>query len=833
MCFNAISFLIRTTQNYSKIFAGITLLFERISAFLERFQIYTATVSIDKRLKRLVHQLLQSFMRICNMSLKLTRSHKVLMYTKVFLFNTDEGVQKELEGLECLVKDEVNMSVALILQSAKMTEATVTVGFAEMQARFQDVDEKIGGKLDGVASQVEDLHAMVERGEKESKMKQNAETNRKAIQKAFSIPDKESWTTDHRNYVGALIDESGNWLVQGNADFMSWARAESNAKPAFAVEGKDGFGKSHLFSAVVRHLFSLHTLQVSNRRVAIAYFFMQNDGQEKQDAKESNVIPEKRGDSLDVALKSIIWQLTTKDAGYQKSVAAPCINFEEFGDIEDVWNRLVISLSSIDATFFILLDGIENIQSERGQRLLRIIRRTMDMKGESQRLRVQWFVTGSPSAFSSGGTVGLEESPLVTKLTLGTCNRDDLLSFTDMKMNTMKALAAKSDPEVLQLRSTIRERLVEGVAGNFTKLEYKLRDISTKTRKDEIEEVLTHVTEDIGDMIVRQLDRLNKDLEGKDVEDLNELLIWVVAIEPHMAWYLTVPLLDEVLYLKASSRSLVPLLERVKTSFAPLLEAWENPYEDDHCVGIAPSFLEHFKASQKLGKVTTSGYSSILHPSEIAIVERFLKNICDEELFRRFEFEEYFRQKSGKKKATIYVDIESVHVQMVTTLLSTLCSIPKANCKQLIEYAVRALPYHLSEEKWAKADQQSKRIVGSLLVRLLTDEEIINTVWAAHLQVLRYYWMAKDDAVKTVLAWFKDPATTLDIPEQKRAWIDNLTSNARLQDDLLKDAALVLAKRWLCRQTWSMVEEFEVLSTYYAKVSSSRLHTIPSIKFLD
>lgn len=827
MCFNAVSFLIQTTQNYSKIFAGMIVLFERISVFLDRFRIYTETASVDQRLKRLIQQLLQSFMRICNISLKLVKSNKVLLYTKVFFFNTDEGVKGELSKLESLVRDEVSMSVALILQSAKFTEGAVL----ELRIEVHEVGQALGGKLDGVAFQVEDIHALVERGEKESKTKQIAETNRSTVKKVLAISEKESWIAEQGNYVGGLIDETGNWLVQRNTDFISWARAEPKAKPAFAIEGQDGFGKSHLFSAVVRHLFGLHTSQVSDRRVAIAYFFIQNDRPEKQDVKDRNIAPDKRGDSLDVALKSIIWQLTTKDAGYQKSVATACRSPEELGGIEDIWNRLVIELSNIDATFFVLLDGIENISSERGQRLQRIMHRTMARK--NSKLRVQWFVTGSPSAFAYGGAVGLEESPLVTKLALGACNRDDLLRFTDTKMDTMKALASKSDPEISKLRTTIRERLIDGVAGDFTKLEYKLRDISTRTRKDEIEEVLTHVAEDIGAMVIRQLDRLNQDLDEKDVDDLNDLLTWIAAIESVGSWYSKISLLDEMLALKANSRSLIPLLERIKTSFAPLLETSENTFSDDHLVMIAPSFLEHFKSSQGAGAVATSGYSSVLHHSEIAIVERFLKTVCDEDLFRRFEFEKYFRQKSGKKKATIHVDIESVHVNMVTYLLKAICNSENPTRTHVLKYAANCLPSHLTDDKWTKADQQSKKFAGSLLFRILTDEDVITKLWAGHIWELGYNWILEDEFVKNVLAWLKDPATTQDISDQQRVWIAGLTSNSALRNDLLKETLLVMARRCLRCPTWEIIDEYEVVISFQIKVSAPKSQSIALANLLD
>jgi hypothetical protein len=60
-------------------------------------------------------------------------------------------------------------------------------------------------------------------------------------------------------------------------------------------------------------------------------------------------------------------------------------------------------LSNTDASF-VMLNDLKNIQGECTQR----IHRTMKMRNDSQRLSVQWFLTGSPAAFSFDGVVGPE-----------------------------------------------------------------------------------------------------------------------------------------------------------------------------------------------------------------------------------------------------------------------------------------------------------------------------------------------------------------------------------------------------------------------------------------
>lgn len=741
-------------------------------------------------------------MRICITTTKLThREHRRLAFVKVLLYDSDSGVRDEMDRFERLAKDELSTTVALILESAKTNERAVI---------------HLGGQVENVTSSVQNLQTVLERTEKEKKGKEAAEVNRAKIRDALGINDKEEpWAATYDKIVVTLIPQSGSWLLKDDS-FSAWAKADHDANYIIVIEGKDGFGKTSLCTAIIRHMLIFHTTQVSERRVAIAYFFFQSDAQENKDTKETH--GEKQRDPLDVAVKSIIWQLIKKDPAFRKFVAAACKNREEPVDIEEVWTRLVTSHSHIDATFFILLDGIENLDDKRKQRLFRIIRRSMDMNTRSQHLQIQWFVTGRPSSFSSSPQMALEESSMVSKFTLGTCNQDDILNLIDARMNDMPALINKSNDDTKNLlRLKIRERLSEGVCGDFTKLSYKLRDIDTKSRVDEIEEVLTQIDEGIHKTIARQLQVLNDELDERDLIDLNELLVWVVAIESSTPWAVTVSLLEEVLSLTDTPPSLIPLQDRIKTTFAPVLEI------DDDQVELTASLLDYFAACDSDENKIVSESENNLHPKEIAIVKRILQNFCDEDLYQRFQFETYFERKSGKSKTIISVNISKVHVTVVKTLLAVLCGDQATKCPKLVQYAVEHLADHLRAERWASASQKEKRNTGPLLLKIFREEKAINQTWMRDesLWAVRYYWIISNDDVANTLAWFKDPATTLDFPDHQRAWITSLISNATQQADLLKDVVLALAKSWLHDPKFWASEKFEAVAAFYSKVSST------------
>ncbi|OJD28057.1 hypothetical protein ACJ73_00540 [Blastomyces percursus] len=337
ICFNAVSYLITAAQNYSKIFSGIAELFERISAFLERFEVYVRSkclgVELDTHLRKTIHELLRSFMRICALSIKISRENKFLLALEVFSFGSDKGIQVELHTLEALVKRETGMGVALTLESAKITEGNVTAGFAETQGSLKTIDSKV----DNVTGQLSRVSNILERREHTDRMNETdgaSKRNSEKIKSALKI-EREVWRNDQEEFMRIRVPTTGEWLL---------------TDPQFTA---------FLCSIVVLHLFQLHPPGHPDSRTSVAYYFFQKENKDEKPANK--------------ALKAIVWQLT--DMVYRKPVAAACNKPEEFGNSLELWKQLVFQFSTkTEATFFIVLDGIDETEMDTGRPLIEIIR---------------------------------------------------------------------------------------------------------------------------------------------------------------------------------------------------------------------------------------------------------------------------------------------------------------------------------------------------------------------------------------------------------------------------------------------------------------------------
>jgi hypothetical protein len=731
-------------------------------------------------------------MRICALSIKISRHSKVLLALKVFSFGSDEGVAAELQKLETLVQRETGMSVALILESVKFNENNTIAGFAETKDSLKALDSKV----DGVSSQIGGVSGYFERRENADKRKEaekNANKDREKIKTALKIEKEETWRTNQENFVREIVPNTGQWLFE-DPQFAAWLDGKPGAAPILGVQAKQGFGKSFLCSVAIRHLYSLYPPSLLDDRVSVAYYFFEKD------TKDEKV-------SVNKAIRSIVYQLCLSDDIYQRDVAIACDKPEEFGNTLEMWNQLVARFSKrIDATFYVFLDGIDEAETEAGNPLIQIMQEVSQMWREGRRLSLRFFVTGRPKIFSD-----LESRPNIALSTieLGQRNGEDILKFIDMRMDGMETMKNTESADIRELRARIRDKLSEGAQGDFFKINYMLSEVGAKKRRKEIEEVLEHAGEDRLETIGREVERLSNTLSAEDIQDFNELLRWVMGSK---AWP-SVRSLEGALLLKNGEASLVPLEDQIRDKYSAFLEVSEY----GTVTTVSDSILEYFKkraAAVDLASSTTSA----LHEAEIGIVRRFLRNVCDEELFQKFGFDEFFARKLAGKSVMVNLDVESMDIEILLLALKaiTLESTPELDA--VLSYAWYWLPEHLEAVDLALTPPEPKRVLGSILIKLFTDETYANRWWSEPNLWMRFWWCYLDDNCNTVLNWFKDSAVQKGFSDVQREWIQGLTSAAKLDDDLLRPLARIMAKRWLQTPDWFTPELVYWIQGYITKV---------------
>ncbi|QVM11257.1 hypothetical protein D8B26_005911 [Coccidioides posadasii str. Silveira] len=521
-----------------------------------------------------------------------------------------------------------------------------------------------------------------------------------------------------------------------------------------AFEAKDGFGKSYLCSAAIRRLHRLYPPGNTEDRMAVAYYFFQKDNKDER--------------SVNKALRAVIWQLTQRDAVYQKSVAGACDKPEEFGNTLELWRQLIVQFSTkIEVTIFIILDGIDEAKAETGDPLIQILREVSLFAAEKRPLSLRLLITGRPMSF-----LEINKTPNIAMSTiqLGTRNTEDILKFVELRLDTMEIFKKSDQPDIQELKERIRTELTHGAQGDFFKLNYMLTEISKKRRRKEIEEVLEHADEDRQATIAREIERLRQALGDEDIEDLNEVLIWVIGA---MVWPLLTTL-ESALFIKNGESSLTPLENQVREKYSALLEVSE--YQT--LAVTSQSIIEYFRAKAQQAAEDKATHTA-LHESEIAIVKRFLRNFCDDELFNKFGFEEFFQEKLSHRNTSIHADLDNMDLHILLSLLKAICGELRSEVFTLIEYTC------------------PQSTIGSQLIKLFTEEEYVDRWWTQDRMWMRTGWVYNDEYCSIVLRWFKYSAVVKGLTVEQREWVNGLNSSSRPNDDLLKPIAKIMAKRWL------------------------------------
>lgn len=746
-------------------------------AFLDRFRIYVTQEkqgsAIDEGLAKIIDQLLIQFVSICTKSIQYTKKrHRLKLVGKVFFFRDDDGVKDALSDLEQLVEQETKMSVALILKLAN-TEAKLN---AEQRETVRSIDDK--------ADQILSLQSRRDNVDKRKEAEETSKKTRDVIARALDIKEDgrllfatESWKVPQQSYLRTQADETGTWLFEDDA-FNAWSDIEGGQPCVMSCAGAEGYGKSHLCSAVIHYLASVFPVSREGRRVSVAYHYF----------------PKGKKDEISVnkALRLMILQLAQWDPMYQRKLANICEGNVDFAErTSELWQKCVVELApKTESTFFLIFDGIDEAETEKARPLTKIIADIITLPQIKEQLQIRVFLTGTPKSVH---TIRAECGTPFPIISLGSCNQSDQRSYINMKMAQLGILTQRTE-ENQELRDLICAKLTNGAKGDFVKISYHLSDIQKCEERSEIHGVLDRAHEERQDVIERQIAKLNKSLTRRNIEDLNILLLWCWGcMDPGGA---PIALLEDVMVAKTKGESLLSLEEQIQERYTALLQIDEYT----RLVKLRSATVANVLAD--LWHVARSGSSAeqdALHEKEVAVVQYFISQVCDPLLYRKFGFDDFFEQKRAKKDASIQLERDTVDIKIVKTCLQSFCddSEHADDLMELRRYATYFLPDHLAQMDTLTADRELKVEVGQLLVDLFYNSTYIGRFWNDDFgETMLRSWMWSDVYLDYVLRFLREPDVVralVDFGDKKQDFVNSLTSSTGQPSDLLKPAAPLAA----------------------------------------
>ncbi|KAJ5815978.1 Tetratricopeptide-like helical [Penicillium robsamsonii] len=767
LCFNAISYLIDTGAKFKRIFSGLAELFRRISDVLERCKIYMRLPAdaVDVALRKIINEELVCFVDICALSIKVLKGHKVFIALKVFAFNSDEGVNDQLTRLATLVERESQMRATLGFESQKTSERNIIENM--------DGTRKINAAVDKLLN---------------FENKRDANTASKkllaSIDLSLDIPSETFKVVQKtlRRLSGDQVQGSGEWL-RSDPLYAEWASHEKSPFSVLGISGGEGYGKSFLFASIVKRLQEVQPQSENDMRcISTAYHIFDEDNQQT---------------SLIKALKVLAWQVADQDIVYRKDVSS--VKSAGINNIGDLWGVLFSKSYKTDSTFFLLLDGIDQIEKSELNEFIQVLEGLQATSETWSHFKIRILTTGRDETMSKvkshlGGGMAIIE--------MASESNDDIEKFIIHRMNKMEILSGSSD-QVLSLQRDILENLKTHTHGDFVNIGLLLQEISGKQRPGEIRDILSRSGGNRSDTIARKIERLNETLNEEDISDLNVILTWVLF----SCWPISLEDLEGVLFLKAGESSLRPLAEKITDQYSSLLWVMGEPHPTTKVipttsiVSLVSDSIEEFllqkDESDNPEDAPDLDLTGNINEVEVRVVRRFLESVCDPKLFSKFGFEEFFQRKLKGKTALVGVDSDIAHLSILSTCLEVIHHQESPKLSSLLTYSSYHLSTHLEQVDPSLMQPQQKVALGPQFVGLFTDEEIIKKWWQPTNIWLRNRWIYHDEFAENALRWLQDSAVTKRLPDDQFIWVKSLSSKSAPDADVLEHVATFVARRWL------------------------------------
>ncbi|RYP58600.1 hypothetical protein DL769_008887 [Monosporascus sp. CRB-8-3] len=808
MCYNALTWVIQAWQNYEGMFENLSELLEKCADFLTRLQYYED--HMDANLSRLACQNLRIFVEICDRAIRLRRKHtRLIRFTKL-LFLNDDGIQDLLGMMEKLNKKEMPLVNAQIFKTVMNNAGKLDLALEEQRQQRKDEDWR---------------------------------KRRKAIAAALGFPRNavdmdgepiQHWVRAFGAHKAALVEGTGEWIEQDHV-FLEWARSKLPTNPVLVLQGRNRSGKTSMMTNVLRILRRMDLITPTSRKVLV-YFFPEADRRKSDDDDTSTFIER--------ISRMLLWQVATAYEAMTKSVAHIIEGAHDFDGCLDMWERLFIENKERhkDTTFYICIDGIDSeIQS-----LLPLLERLCSVT-DDRRPRI--FLTAKPETVT--GWLAHAKDIHYEIIPISERNGDDVHKYINYQMDTMQITKNPDrNEDISRWRQMIHDELYAKCGGDYFKLVNTFDRLSKVDLVDDVMTILRDAGKTRTDQIDAEIRRLNKERTRKEIQEINEIILW---IEGGREWF-SVETMEALLSVKhrcsletprpprppppvrrsktGSSPRIGRVEERQETSLAPaslaisLLPFAQKLQEKYGLFAITSSNTVDWRSSEYKERIPSKSFDhghslnaasstgpQVIQEAEIEIVRHFLKNVCPSPLYNRFEFEQFFEGKIGaRQKEYISVDNDNENIKIAIACLTILTEEEIRSDTRLRYYAMYWLLDHLTEVELSLADRELKAEVGPLLVKLFTEKAGIDSLfwpfdtdvsmktWRSgelkFLREVRSEWLYSTEGVQELRRWFNDPVVARSVTsEVGKSFLAGIKEapTAKLHEAVLPYAARCIA----------------------------------------
>jgi hypothetical protein len=503
---------------------------DTVSVSLVQFKIYQeiedGKCKIDGALYTAVHKIMISFVDVCALALTLKDGswfHRATATTKMVVLNNDSGISKALDEFKELVErhSKIQGTVTLKYVMDNRTDLQELLFIAnDMKAKVENTEKGVNTLVGA-----EDSRKL------EEIRKANLETLRDMLSISIDVTQAFKSTRDH--YWDTCVEGSGKWILK--TAYLDWLTASVPSSPMLLLTGANRSGKSVLMSRISYQLQSqavelvekASTRTTAARKPILAYHFFPSKSDKSSKDKEQRPTM--------TALKCLALQVAEQDSGYLKTAAAFCKSkgesyFKDMASATQLWQDLKLGTPERELKYFFLLDGLDQMSDDTAEELSQVMKSLQETFKSSGLSPVKVLLSCHADVLRRDAIREVFRD--VPEIDIGTYNEGDIRLYIASELKRRELLQG-SDEKSRNLRGSMQERLP--TLGDFYKVEAVLSRMSDGVEQGFTFEELTVTLEegfrDPKTIAENEVKLLRTKLNSREIDELNELLVWTMAAE--------------------------------------------------------------------------------------------------------------------------------------------------------------------------------------------------------------------------------------------------------------------------------------------------------------
>jgi hypothetical protein len=725
---------------------------------------------------------------------KISRAgHVTSQFLKTMALDDDAGVGWHMNELRRLVEEEGKLSTALILASVLKIQKDVLA---------------VHGSVDTVSNKLDVLHSLI--GEYSHSL---SPTRIDQLKTYFSI-ENQPWNDTARTYAERHVGGTGVWLPQHEL-FINWDTTRADTSQFLAIEAGSMFGKTHLATMAATYL--AERARCTEAHCVVASYYLDKTSKTLTAAAIVRAIAFQLC-VQDPPFLETAYPLIRKAAGLNKSLSALSTS--------ELWSSLVVDVitSLPNCSCFVVLDGLELLAEEQ----LDVLAEALAQSNRAHcDLRI--LLAGNAGSLS---TITHRAGHSVPRIVLdGTfTNQQDVTLVTDKELARCDLfLNGASNPELQEFRSSIRERLVKAVRGDYFLLRSRIRDIRHLLSTSEIQRVLSRAGEDREVSIKRNLADLAVRLSKEELDDLKDILHFLAVLGklrvpmPH-------PSVLELYLVKAEVSS--EQKSKLQPAYFELLSVEKHGQISLATDAIASYLLPDLSTNLKDGMETQPPLDK-----QLAAIKLFLDATFSPEALKEHGIDDNFYQSRTRLQSvsTFIMDRNAAMAMVAIRLVDCLATISTAPSRQsdtakkqnqgLVALAGRVLPEILVTIDISTLNPTVRNVLAVEVGRLLLDSAVLDVFWpVTALSELRTTWGENSRYFEAAFHLLKHPAVTEHVKRQQDSypWLRNVQDMSAAGNLKLAISRLI-AKRWLFGKSFWGYDEIKAFYHWFTTVPELNL----------